>query len=111
MSQPLYDWFVHLPDNPNMLQTRLENRPKHLEHNQPLMDSAKIFFGGPMLSAQPTSPEDGMTKIIGSIHVIKSASEEEVWELVKDDPYAKLEVWDMERVSVTPMKVFVNQPM
>lgn len=64
-----------------------------------------------MLSAQPTNPEDGMNKIVGSIHVIKSSSEEEVWELVRDDPYAKLGVWDLERISVTPMKVLVNQPM
>ena len=111
MSAPLYDWFVQLPDNPEMLQVRLENRSKHLEHNKPLMDNATIFCGGPMLSAQPTSPEDGLTKIVGSIHVIKSTTEKEVWEMVRDDPYAKLGVWNLDKATVTPMKVFVNQSM
>ncbi|KAF2151289.1 hypothetical protein K461DRAFT_280082 [Myriangium duriaei CBS 260.36] len=68
-------------------------------------------MGGPTLSSQPSSHEDGLSKITGSIHVIKAASEEEVWELLRADPYAKLGIWDMDNAVVTPMKCFVQQPM
>ncbi|KMP04261.1 hypothetical protein CIHG_05020 [Coccidioides immitis H538.4] len=96
MSQK-YEWFVRLPDRPDVLETRLENRPLHVSHNKPLMENGTITFGGPLLSSQPTSMEEGLQKITGSIHLIKARTEEEVWELVRDDPYAKLEVWDLEK--------------
>ena len=105
------DFLVRLPDYPNVLQTRIENRPLHLTHNKPHFESGKIAFGGPMYSSQPESLEDGMSKITGSIHVCKAATEEEVWEMVRNDPYAKLGVWDLAKTVVTPMKVFVSKPL
>lgn len=110
MSQD-YDWLVKLLDNPDVLQIRLENRPVHLAHNKPLFDGGKITFGGPILSSQPKDAEDGLRKIIGSIHLCRATTEEQVWEMVRNDPYAKLGVWDLEKTIVTPMKVFISQPM
>lgn len=106
-----YDWLVRLPDHPNVLATRIENRPLHLSHNKPHFESGKIAFGGPIYSSQPKDLEDGFKKIIGSIHLCKAATEEEVWEMVRDDPYAKLGVWNLDEVVITPMKVFVSQPL
>ncbi|KAJ5918167.1 hypothetical protein N7454_010542 [Penicillium verhagenii] len=105
------DFLVRLPDNPNVLQTRIENRSLHLTHNKPHFESGKVSFGGPIYSSQPTSLEDGMTKITGSIHLCKANTEEEVWEMIRSDPYAKLGVWNLKETVVTPMKVFVGTPM
>lgn len=105
------DFLVRLPDHPDVLQTRIENRPLHLTHNKPHFESGKITFGGPIYSSQPTSLEDGMTKITGSIHLCKANTEDEVWEMVRNDPYAKLGVWNLDETVVTPMKVFVSKPM
>jgi uncharacterized protein YciI len=105
------DFLVRLPDHPNVQQIRVGNRPLHLTHNKPHFESGKISFGGPMYSSQPLSLEDGMSKITGSIHLCKAATVEEVWEMVRNDPYAKLGVWDLEKTSVTPMKVFVSKPL
>ncbi|KAJ5872919.1 uncharacterized protein N7529_005272 [Penicillium soppii] len=110
MSEEL-DFLVRLPDHPNILQTRIENRPLHLTHNKPHFESGKISFGGPMYSSQPESLEDGMSKITGSIHLCKAGTEEEVWEMIRNDPYAKLGVWDLEKAVVTPMKVFVSKAL
>lgn len=105
------DFLVSLPDHAGILQTRIENRPLHLTHNKPNFESGKITFGGPMYHSQPKDTEDAMTKITGSIHLCKAASEKEVWEMIRCDPYAKLGVWDLDRAVVTPMKVFLSKPL
>ncbi|KAA8642440.1 hypothetical protein EYZ11_010616 [Aspergillus tanneri] len=106
-----YDWLVRLPDNRDVLATRIENRALHLSHNKSHFESGKIAFGGPIYSSQPKDMEDGLKKITGSIHLCKASTEEEVWEMVRNDPYAKLGVWNLDEVVITPMKVFVSQPL
>jgi uncharacterized protein YciI len=110
MSQ-VNEYLVRLPDRPDVRQIRIENRPSHLSHNKPHFESGKIAFGGPIYSSQPESLEDGLSKIIGSVHLCKASTVEEVWEMIRDDPYAKLGVWDLESTVVTPMKVFVSKPL
>lgn len=100
MSQQ-YDWLVQIPDKPNALRTRLDNRPAHLSHNKPQIEAGKIVFGGPTLSRQRESEDEGY-EITGSVTLFRASSEEEVWDMVKADPYAKIGVWDLDRVVVTP---------
>lgn len=105
------EFLVRLPDMSDVLETRIANRALHLMHNQQHFASGKIAFGGPFYSSQPEDGEETMSKIIGSIHLFKACTEKEVWQMIRDDPYAKLGVWDLERTVVTPMKVFVSKPL
>lgn len=48
---------------------------------------------------------------MGSVQVLKASSEDEVWQLLKEDPYAKLGVWDLDRATVSLMKVGIMTPI
>ena len=111
MAQQQYDWLVQLPDKPNVLKTRLDNRAAHLEEVASQVRDGKITMRRFMFSAPPENAEDGETKISGSVHVVKASTEEEIWQRVKADTYAKLGVWDLEKATVSPMKVGVMKPM
>jgi hypothetical protein len=43
--------------------------------------------------------------------VIRAGSEDAVWEMLREDPFAKLGVWDLEKTVVVPMKCFVMAPL
>ncbi|RAL07194.1 uncharacterized protein BO97DRAFT_307695, partial [Aspergillus homomorphus CBS 101889] len=114
-------YLLLLPDNPHptTITTRLENRENHLAHNAPYFASGEIGFGGPMLSShdntQTKNPDSNneddnelnLSKIIGSIHLVHAASEEEVWAMGRADPYAVLGMWDLEAVEVVPVRVLL----
>jgi len=111
MASQQYDWFVQLPDKQNVLQTRLNNHQAHLENLTPQVEAGKIIMRGVTFSAQPANADDGEKEISGSVHVVRASTEKEVWELVEMDPYAKLGVWDLEKVTIAPMKVGIVRAM
>ncbi|KAF1821505.1 uncharacterized protein K489DRAFT_381500 [Dissoconium aciculare CBS 342.82] len=108
--QQQYDWYVHLPDLPDSQQIRTDNRHLHLKHNADIFGK-QVIFGGPTLVAPSLSPADPNFQVNGSIHVIRAGSEDAVWEMLREDPFAKLGVWDLEKTVVVPMKCFVMAPL
>ena len=111
MAQQQYEWLVQLPDKPNGLHARLDNLEAHLNNITPQVEAGKITMRGFMFSVPPANPADAQTKISGSVHVVKASTEEEIWQLVKADPYTMLGVWDLEKATVSPMKVGIMKPM
>lgn len=111
MAQQQYEWLVQLPDKSNGLHARLDNLEAHLDNVTPQVEAGIITMRGFMFSSPPANSEDAKTKISGSVHVVKASTEEEIWQLVKADPYATLGVWDMDKAIVSPMKVGIMKPM
>lgn len=68
-------------DKPGHLQTRLDNRPAHVEFLNRLNAEGRLAFAGPFLG------DDG--KPTGSLVVLSVASIDEAGALAADDPYAK----------------------
>ena len=105
-----YDWLVQIPDKPKALQNRMSNLSAHLNYNKPQIEAGKLVFTGPTLSSQPKSADE-VPAMTGSVTLFKASSEEEVWQMVRENPYAKAEVWYMERATVTPFRCAVRKGM
>lgn len=73
-------FIVQCKDKPGHLQTRLDNRPAHLDYVKGFLD--KIVVGGPMLT------DDGQG-MIGSAFVIDMDDRAELDAFLANDPYAK----------------------
>ena len=65
-------------DKPNALQTRVENRPAHLEH---LQSTGVVEQAGPFI--------DAAGQMCGSLIVLNVASKAEAEAWAAADPYAK----------------------
>jgi uncharacterized protein YciI len=79
-------------DKPGALETRMANRPKHVEYLTSY--NAKIVFAGPLLD-----DKDGM---IGSLLVMDLADRAEMDAFLKNDPYAKAGLF--QSVTVHPVR-------
>ncbi|KAL2788095.1 hypothetical protein BJX66DRAFT_309563 [Aspergillus keveii] len=95
-----------LPDKPDAQARRLEVRPKHLEGVKPLVAAGKIVVGGAMLNAHPAEGETPSFK--GSMLICIVDTEEEAWEIIKNDIYVKSDVWDLDAAQVIPFKAAVR---
>lgn len=111
MAQMQYDWYVRLPDKPDALQARRDNRPAHLDNITRQIKAGQITMRGDILLDTLAGAGDEHDNVIGSVHAVKASNEEEVWQLVKADPYAKLGVWDLNRATVSSMKVGIMKPL
>lgn len=101
-----YEWLVTVPDKPSALQNRLAARPAHLANLKPRIESGQVVFGGAMLGKQP---QEGETPAMeGSVMLFKTNSEEEVWEMLRNDEYAKQGAWDVEKATVIPFRCAVR---
>ena len=79
-------------DKPGALETRMANRPKHVEYLTSYND--KILFAGPLLD-----DKDGM---IGSLLVMDLADRAAMDAFLKNDPYAKAGLF--QSVTVHPVR-------
>lgn len=96
------EWLAIIPDHANALSKRMEVRPTHLDQLPPDIAAGQIVFGGAILSAQPTDGQAPPMK--GSVILFKDMTEDEVRERIKNDPYTKGGVWDMDAVQIIPFK-------
>ncbi|KAI1760820.1 hypothetical protein GGR53DRAFT_508075 [Hypoxylon sp. FL1150] len=109
MSQ-LNDFLVQIPDKPDVLATRFSNVGTHMARLKGLIEVGTIVMSGPTLAAHPKSTDEGLA-INGSAWLVRANTEEEVRAVVADDVYAKLGVWDLDNVTVTPFKCAVRKPL
>jgi uncharacterized protein YciI len=106
----LYDWLVETPANAEDLESRINTRPAHLEHNKPLIEAGTLVWGGPSLAAHPKAAGEDLA-IVGSVMCIRAGSEEEVREMIRNDPYAKVGFWYPEKAVITPMRCVIRKPL
>ncbi|KAI0753510.1 hypothetical protein C8Q80DRAFT_1095962 [Daedaleopsis nitida] len=109
MSAPLKNYFlVYAPDLPNA--QRAKHSPEHMKQNVPLVQSGCIVAGGGLLPQDVNSSDANVLgKITGSFLVVQAETMETAWETLKKDAfYTSGEVWDREKITVTP--VFVGVP-
>lgn len=88
----------------------MSNLPAHLSYNKPLIVAGQMVLSGPTLSSQPKSADE-VPDMNGSVMLLKASGEEEVWEMIRENPYAKVGVWDLDRVQITPMRCAVRTGM
>lgn len=90
-------FIVYCTDKPNHLQTRLDNRPAHVEW----LKTQPVVAAGPYLAA------DGET-MIGSLLVFDADSQADVMARLPSDPYAVAGLF--EQVVVHPWKWVIGAP-
>jgi uncharacterized protein len=109
MSSPTKEWLVKVPDHAGALEKRMASRPAHFAGLKGNVDSGVIVFGGALLSKQP---EEGEAPAMnGSFLMVKADTEEDVWKLLKQDPYTKGGAWNMDAVEIWPFKCAIRTAM
>ncbi|EPE36835.1 Dimeric alpha+beta barrel [Glarea lozoyensis ATCC 20868] len=103
-----FEWLVILPDGEGKFAKRMEVRPKHFEGLTKNVDNGFYKMGGAILDEVPKEGE--AMGIVGSALVCVAASKEEIFEVLKNDIYAKNEVWDFSKVQVYPFKCAFRMP-
>lgn len=87
-------------DKPGLLETRLSNRPEHVDYLNGLNANGKLKFAGPFLN------EEG--KPIGSLVAIEAADRAEAEAIFAADPYAKAGLF--ESTELYPWNWLFNKP-
>ena len=82
-------------DGPDMLEKRMEVRPRHLENMSKVR--GKVICAGGLL--------DGEGKMKGSVLIMDFATEEMLDEYLAGEPYITENVW--EKITVEPMNVVI----
>lgn len=77
-------------DKPGHLQTRIDNRPAHVEYLRKLNEAGTLKIAGPFLN------DDG--KPYGSLVVIEAANKNEAAAIGASDPYAKAGLFETVRI-------------
>lgn len=106
---PLYEWLVHIPDFPGVLDKRLAARPTHLANVVPAIEAGTLVFGGAQLSKQPAEGET--PDMVGSFMLVKAESEEKVREWMEKDAYTKGGAWDVKSAKIYPFRCAVRTAM
>jgi uncharacterized protein YciI len=84
-------FMIYCLDKPNHLETRMANRPAHVEHL--IAHESHLITGGPLLDGD---------KMIGSLLVVDFATKGEVDSFLAADPYTKAGLF--QSVTVTSYK-------
>ena len=87
-------------DRPGHLQTRLDNRPAHVDYLNGLNAEGRLAFAGPFLGA------DGKPE--GSMVVVEAPDRAAAEAVAADDPYAKAGLF--ESVEIKPWMWVFNKP-
>ncbi|KAI1804321.1 hypothetical protein F4811DRAFT_285399 [Daldinia bambusicola] len=106
----LNDFLVQIPDNPDMTEMRLSNVQAHIAHLKSLIDAGIVVMSGPTLSSHPATEEEPLA-VNGSSVLVRAHTESEVRGYIHDDIYAQNGVWNLEKVTITPMKCVVRKPL
>ncbi|GKT55930.1 YCII-related domain protein [Colletotrichum tofieldiae] len=109
MATSAKEFLCILPDKPDALARRLEVRPTHLADAQAHVGNGKMAVGGAMFAEHPTEGKTPSFK--GSVFIYTVKDAEEAWELIRNDIYAKSDVWDLEKAQVIPFKSAVRESL
>ncbi|KAI8961037.1 hypothetical protein F5Y11DRAFT_244100 [Daldinia sp. FL1419] len=106
----LNEFLVQLPDKPGAAEARQSNVQAHIDHLKSLVGNGTIVMSGPTLASHPKTATEELA-VTGSSVLLRAKSEEEVRVLISNDIYAKVGVWDLEKVTITPIKCVVRKPL
>ncbi|KAH9856785.1 hypothetical protein C2E23DRAFT_721954 [Lenzites betulinus] len=109
-STPQLDYFmIKAMDVPN--SERVKHTELHVAQNTPLISSGIIRAGGGLLPQDVKSSDaNARQNIIGSFIIVQATSIDAVWETIKKDIfYTSGEVWDHEKITVTPAYMAIKQ--
>ena len=105
----MHEYLVTIPDFPNSLDKRVAVRPTHLKGLKPHIDNGTVSFGGAMLSEEFHEGQGKETPdMMGSVMLIKMESEEKIKEWIRNDPYCKGGVWDVEKANIVPFRCAIR---
>ncbi|OBT65264.1 hypothetical protein VE03_04639 [Pseudogymnoascus sp. 23342-1-I1] len=102
------DWLVIVPDQPGKLEARMAVRSDHLKNVTPKVEEGFWKVGGATLDEPPKDGE--ALKINGSCFIAHATTKEEVMVQLRNDVYAKGEVWDFEKIQIMPFKPAFIKP-
>ncbi|KAF9651962.1 hypothetical protein BDM02DRAFT_3109693 [Thelephora ganbajun] len=99
-----HHFMVYAPDRTDSgtVQRRLELRPEHLGRIGTLVKNGALKVLGPTLTPESVLP-GAEQKMSGSLLIAEASSIEEVRNLVESDVYYGGDVWDKEKIIITPM--------
>ncbi|KAK1225272.1 hypothetical protein PQX77_011791 [Marasmius sp. AFHP31] len=97
--------YVHAPDRTEegTFEKRMSVRPKHIELLKANIANGSIRVAAAMLSPESMHAAQEDRKFIGSTLIFEAESIEEVREKLKADPYWDNNVWDKEKMVITPI--------
>jgi uncharacterized protein YciI len=93
-------WHVTIPVTISDINIFTETRPSHFAHLKSLVDQGIIVVTGPKIKEHP---KEGQAPIVtGSIWIAKAGSAEEVRDAARENPFAKVGIWDVDAATVEP---------
>ena len=92
-------YLITAHDGPDMLDRRMEVRPRHLENMEKLRKAGSVVCAGGIL--------DDEGRLTGSALVLDFASKDLLDEYLSNEPYITEKVW--ETVTAEPMHVVILQ--
>ena len=90
-------YLITAHDGPDMLEKRMEVRPRHLANMEKVKETGSVVCAGGIL--------DGEGRPVGSALVLDFASKDLLDEYLEHEPYIVEKVW--ETVTVEPMHVVI----
>ncbi|ESK91023.1 hypothetical protein Moror_16328 [Moniliophthora roreri MCA 2997] len=107
-----YLFYVHAPDRKEegTFQKRLSVRPQHLELLKANVADGSVRVAGVMLTEESLHAAQEDRKMIGSTLIWEAESVEEVRKKIESDPYYQNDVWDKEKIVITPLMAATSIP-
>ena len=90
-------YLITAHDGPDMLEKRMEVRPRHLENMEKLKEAGTVVCAGGIL--------DEAGRLVGSALVLDFASRDLLDAYLASEPYIVEKVWEI--VTVEPMHVVI----
>jgi uncharacterized protein YciI len=104
-------FLVVIPDRPNVLNRRMQVRPRHLERAETAHQQGLLIAGGALMSPAMSlmlknnhNPSD-QAQMQGSMFILDLPSEEECREWIEQDPYTQGQVWDTTKAHLYRIKL------
>ncbi len=83
-------------DKKGVLEKRLANRDEHVKGAKKLINEGKILKAGAIIENE---------QMVGSSLFVDFESKTQLDEWLKNEPYVKNGVWDMDKIQIIPVKV------
>jgi uncharacterized protein YciI len=100
MASPQPHWHVTIPVTITDMNLFLETRPSHIAHLKTLVDAGTLVMSGPTIKEHP---KEGQAPVVtGSIWIAKAGTAEEVRGAARENPFAKVGIWDVDQAKVEP---------
>jgi uncharacterized protein YciI len=99
-------WHVSIPVTISDINVFLETRPSHVAHLKSLVDAGTLIMSGPTIKEHP---KEGQAPVVtGSIWIAKAGSAEEVRDAARENPFAKVGIWDVDKAKVEPFMLVLK---